>query len=146
MMCRIEGRIDQYMYGEILEQELIHTLHAYNLDPANLIFQQDNDSKHTSKSVRRWLISQEFILLKWLAQSSDLNPIKHLWATLKHQLNQYERHSKGMLELWEHVEDCWASIIPNECKNLYRSMPKRIAAVIAAKGRWTNFLTLFQLV
>jgi hypothetical protein len=61
MMCRIEGRMDQYMYREILERELIHTLHAYNLDPANLIFQHDNDPKHTSKSVRRWLNLQEFI-------------------------------------------------------------------------------------
>jgi hypothetical protein len=39
-----------------------------------------------------------------------------------------------MLELWERVEDCRASITPNECKNLYRSMPKRIAVVITAKG------------
>jgi hypothetical protein len=29
MMCRIEGRMDQYMCREILERELIHTLHAY---------------------------------------------------------------------------------------------------------------------
>jgi hypothetical protein len=70
MMCRIEGRMDQYMYREILEQELIHTLHAYNLDLANLIFQHDNDPKHTSKSVRHWLNLQEFIVLKWPAQSS----------------------------------------------------------------------------
>ena len=139
MMCRIEGRMDQYMYREILERELIHTLHAYDLDPANLIFQHDNDPKHTSKSVRRWLNLQEFVVLKWPAQSPDLNPIEHLWATLKCRLNQYERPPKGMLELWERVEDCWASITPNECQNLYRSMPKRIAAVIAAKGRWTNF-------
>lgn len=139
MMCRIEGRMDQYMYREILERELIHTLHAYDLDPANLIFQHDNDPKHTSKSVRRWLNLQEFVVLKWPAQSPDLNPIEHLWATLKRRLNQYERPPKGMLELWERVEDCWASITSNECQNLYRSMPKRIAAVIAAKGRWTNF-------
>jgi hypothetical protein len=67
MMCRIEGRMDQYMYREILERELIHTLHAYNLDLANMIFQHDNDPKHTSKIVRHWLNSQEFTILKWPA-------------------------------------------------------------------------------
>ena len=82
---------------------------------------------------------QEFVVLKWSAQSPDLNPIEHLWATLKRRLNQYERPPKGMLELWECVEDCWDSITPNECQNLYRSMPKRIAAVIASKGRWKFF-------
>ena len=44
-----------------------------------------------------------------------------------------------MLELYEHIEGSWASITLNECKNLYRSMPKRIAAVITTKGRWTKF-------
>ncbi len=38
MMCRIEGRMDQYMYREILERELIHTLHVYNLDLVNFNF------------------------------------------------------------------------------------------------------------
>ena len=71
------------MYREILERELIHTLHAYNLDCANLIFQQDNDPKHTFKSACRWLNLQEFTFLKWLAQSLDLNPNEYLWATLK---------------------------------------------------------------
>lgn len=51
MMCRIERRMDQLTYTEILERELIHTLHAYNLYSTSLIFQHNNDPSHTFKSV-----------------------------------------------------------------------------------------------
>jgi hypothetical protein len=61
MMCRIEGRMDQYMYREILERELIHIVHAYNLNPTSLIFQHDNDSTHTSKTMCHWLNLQELL-------------------------------------------------------------------------------------
>lgn len=146
MMCRIEGRMNQHMYKEILEQELIHTVLAYNMNPTSVIFQQDNDPKHISKNVRHWLNLQEFTLLQLPTQSPNLNPIKHLWTTLKCRLNQYETPPKGMLEFWEHTEDCWASITPDEYKNLYGSMQKHIRVVIVAKGRWTNFFNLFQIV
>ncbi len=78
IICRIEGRIVQSVYKEILERELIHTMYVYNINPTSLIFQRNNDPKHTSKSMRRRLNSQEFTLSKWSTYSLDLNPIKHL--------------------------------------------------------------------
>lgn len=138
-MCRIEGMMDQHLYKEILEDELFQTIEWYHMDADRVIFQQDNDSKHKARSVREWLNEQPFEVMEWPPQSPDLNPIEHLWATLKRGLNQYERPPKGMIELWERVQAEWDKIDKEVCLNLIESMPNRIDAVLKAKGRWTDY-------
>ena len=41
----------------------------------------DNDPKHTSKVVAKWLKDNKVKVLEW--PSPDLNPTEHLWAELK---------------------------------------------------------------
>src|SRR5436190_11779980 len=106
-MCKVEGNMDQHLYKNILEDELVRTMEYYGMKPENVIFQQDNDALHPSKSVRAWLSEQPFSVLEWPAQSPDLNPIEHLWAHLKRQLNCYDSPPKGMLELWDRVQAEW---------------------------------------
>lgn len=139
MFCRIEGRLNQHQYKEILQRDLMDTVMGYDLNPAFMIFQQDNAAVHTAKSVLQWFRLQEFDLLQWPAHSPDLNPIEHLWGLLKRRLNQHDTPPRGMLELWERIEDCWSSITPEYCRRLYESMPDRIQAVLAAKGKWTDY-------
>jgi DDE superfamily endonuclease len=82
---------------------------------------------------------QPFEVLEWPPQSPDLNPIEHLWAIIKRRLNQYERPPSGMIELWERIEAEWNKIDSETCLKLIESMPRRIEAVLKAKGMWTDY-------
>lgn len=78
-------------------------------------------------------------MLDWPAQSPDLNPIEHLWAHLKKQLANHDEAPVGMNELWLRVEAEWDKIKKETCIDLIRSMPRRVAAVLKAKVKYTNY-------
>ena len=46
--------MDKELYCKILEDDLKKSIEYYGLDRDNIIFQQDNDSKHTSGLAKQW--------------------------------------------------------------------------------------------
>ena len=137
--CIIDGRMDKELYCMILEDDLQKSIEYYGLDRDNIIFQQDNDSKHTSGLAKQWFQDHGIDVLLWPPQSPDLNPIEHLWEILKRRLASYERAPGGILELWERVQDEWEKIDIEICQKLIESLPKRVEAVIKAKGGYTKY-------
>jgi transposase len=76
-MCKIDGKMNKEDYLEILKDDLQQTFDYYELDRETHYFQQENDSKHSSKLVQEWLDEQEFEVLDWPPQSPlgvDENP------------------------------------------------------------------------
>jgi hypothetical protein len=137
--CKIDGRMDKVLYCSILDDELLGTLEEYDLVIDKVIFQQDNDPKHTSNMAKKWLEDHEFIVLPWPAQSPDLNPIEHLWYYIKVRLAEYPTPASGIHELWERVQEVWDAIPKEVCRGLIESMPRRVEAVIRAKGGYTKY-------
>ena len=91
-----------------------------------MVFQQDNDPKHTSRLAREWLENSRIEVLDCPAQSPDINPIEHLWFYLKQRLNEYETEASSMHELWQRVEKEWNTIPVDVCLGLIESMPRRM--------------------
>ena len=139
MACKINGKMDANLYTQIMEDELQQTLEYYGKTPDDIILQQDNDPKHTSRLAKQWFEDHGFEVMVWPAQSPDLNPIEHLWFILKRRLAEYPEPSKGILEFLEHIQVEWEKIEIAQCQQLIESMPRRIREVIKAKGGYTSY-------
>ncbi len=129
------------VYQEILEHFMLPSADQLFKD-ADFIFQQDLAPAHTAKSTKSWLNDHGVGVLDWPANSPDLNPIENLWGIVRRKLRN--KRPKNADELKATVKETWASIPPQQCHKLITSMPRRIEAVIKAKGAPTKYWVHIQ--
>lgn len=136
---KIDGIMNADVYSKILREELMSSLAFYDLNPEHIIFQHDNDPKHTSRLAKETLEELKIEVMEWPAQSPDLNPIEHLWNHIEYNLRKPNKSYSTKDELWEDLEPLLNKKYTKFCQKLIRTMNQRVNDVKKANGfstRW----------
>ncbi len=140
-LCFLKSTVNAAIYQEILEHFMLPSADKLYGD-ADFIFQQDLAPAHTAKGTKSWFNDHGVTVLDWPANSPDLNPIENLWGIVKRKMRDTRPNNAD--ELKATVKETWASIPPQQCHKMITSMPRRIEAVIKAKGAPTKYWVHIQ--
>lgn len=131
-------RFNSDLYKKILEDRLLRSATEWYPD-GDYMFQDDGAPCHRSKAVITHKANLGIPSLPWWpGQSPDLNIIENLWSRVnvfvqeKKPSNRSELIS-AIVKVWHH------EITPDLIEKLVESMPRRIQAVINAKGFPTKY-------
>ena len=70
LLMKIDGKVNQALYNEILEVGLSSTICFYDMDPRRILFQRDNVRIHNAKSMKQWFKQKVLICC-----NGRLNPL-----------------------------------------------------------------------
>ena len=135
-LCFLRSKVSAAVYQEVLEHFMLPSADQLYGD-ADFIYQQDLAPAHTAKGTSTWFKDHGIPVLDWPANSPDLKPIQNLWGIVKRKMR--DTRPNNAEELKAAIRATWASITPQQCHRLIASMPRRIAAVIHAKGAPTKY-------
>lgn len=122
-------------YINIIEEHLVYWMPQLSCT----IFQQDGAPCHQAKCVKQWFQQNYIKILEpWPGSSPDLNPIENCWFLLKKKVSlmnpiSIENLHHCIQHVWEH------EITKDYCRELIESMPRRISAILKAKGQHTKY-------
>lgn len=138
-MAFIDTKMNAVMYKNVLSVAYTRTLqvHGYSVDNSFLV--QDNDPKHTSLTVKRWLEEHSVRIMKMPSCSPDLNPIEHVWNYIETRIRERSVQPKTIAELRQIIQEEWYKVPIEYIRELVSSMGDRISAVKRAKGGHTKY-------
>ena len=102
-----------------------------------VVYADDNASPHSSHAVCELMGSLGIRSINWPPYSPDLNLIENCWSLLKRRVYANgSRTFRSKEEIEPVIEEEWWRLQQedNLFENLYNSMPRRVARVVAARG------------
>jgi len=134
-LFKIIGVLNGKGYGRILRQCIPRIIRNQNLRGA--ILQEDNAPIHKSNIANQIKEELSLTTLDWPPCSPDLNPIEGIWSYWKDQVRRRLPSNTESLERLCLQE--WARIPLTVIQANIHSIPKRLEAVVKAKGGETKY-------
>ena len=97
--------------------------------------QQDNEPKHTAKKTNKFFEDSNIKLLEWLAQNLSL--IENSRSVLDSKVPLENRKNRN--DCFKNLQLELENIDKNYIENLTNSIPRRLEAIIKAKGGHTKY-------
>jgi len=135
------------MYGERKIKNCFPIDTVTVINSTDYICMQDNAPCHASQKSQRHFQSKGIHGMKWPANSPDLNPLENLWRDFKPRFHKYftdtkskPSTSKEALQNYKaSLKKVWAECSMDLIHALIESMPRRVQAVLHAKGHHTGY-------
>lgn len=121
---------------EILEE---HVMPYAGYIGENFELMHDNARPHVAQIVTQYLAEIGIRIMQWPARSPDLNPIEHLWDSLKQKVRARDPAPTTLGDLQLAIKEEWDRIPQDVIKVLIKSMNRRMQAVIKARGDNTEY-------
>ena len=99
---------------------------------------QDNDLKHTSNHVRKYMKDRRINWWRTPPESPGLNPIENIWHELKEYLRR-EIKPQTKQQLIDGVVEFWNAVDVQKCKKYIGHLKKVIPKVIELNGDATGY-------
>ena len=123
-------------YEKILREALLPFLR--DVYPAGHRLMQDNDPKHTSKRIVKFLQEEGVNWWETPPESLDCNPIENLWHEAKEFLRR-EVKPTGKQQLIEGIAQFWETVDIAKCRKYIKHLKKVIPRVIELEGGPTGY-------
>jgi transposase len=133
-MCWVEGNINGEYYEQVLRKYVITSRRWYKMDPTTFMFQHDNARIHTTDNVNDYLSKAGIDVMEWPSNSPDINPIERIWARIKQRLFLYRTRPANLQEVFDRVEEIWASMSVKFINKLYEELPAKMKELVRTKG------------
>jgi transposase len=130
----LDKNVNGSTYLEVLRQKLPPLYPQF--EAGELIFQQDGATAHHVRDVLDYFEKNSITTLPWPPQSPDLNIIENVWGFIKSRLGVYY---ENVDQLKEDILKAWRALEVSVIQNLYKSLPRRVEAVIRNKGNPTKY-------
>lgn len=133
------GPFTSKKYIKLLSKHFIPLYHNLSENCDNdVLFQQDNDSRHKSEATMEWLDEHGVSLLDWPANSPDLAPAENIFGILARAVyaEKSSYNTKGELE--DAIRACWDDMDQGLIQHTIDSLHQRMIDVIAVGGHSTS--------